>query len=42
VHIPYNSRGDKEVAEELAKLSFLKYGRPKAEVEEEIIGKYQM
>ncbi len=42
VHIPYNSRGDKEVGEELAKLSFLKYGRPKAEVEEEIIGKYQM
>ena len=42
VHIPYNSRGDKEVAEELAKLSFLKYGRLKAEVEEEIIGKYQM
>jgi hypothetical protein len=42
IHVPYNSRGNKEVAEQLAQLSFAKYGRPRAEVEEEIMQKYSL
>jgi hypothetical protein len=40
LHIPFNSRGDKEVAEKLKELSYMKYGRPKEEVEDEIMRKY--
>jgi tRNA isopentenyl-2-thiomethyl-A-37 hydroxylase MiaE len=41
IHVPYNDRGDVEVAEQLKELSFLKYGRKKQDVEEEIMSKYQ-
>jgi hypothetical protein len=42
VHIPYNNRGNPEVAEMLKKMSYEKYGRPKEEVEEEIMSKYNI
>ncbi len=40
LHIPYNSRGNKDVADMLKKLSYEKYGRPRQEVEDEIMNKY--
>ena len=42
IHVPYNSRGNKEVAEQLMQLSSMKYGRDKKEVEEEIMQKYSL
>lgn len=39
--IPFNSRGNKDVVPKLKELSMLKYGRLRAEVEEEILMKYE-
>ncbi len=41
IHVPFPPRGNVEVVEKLKELSYLKYGRPREEVEEEIIGKYK-
>ncbi len=38
---PYPPAGNPEVAEKLKELSYLKYGRPRAEVEAEIMARYQ-
>ncbi len=42
LHIPFNNRGNPEVAEMLKKMSYEKYGRPREEVEEEILSKYNI
>ncbi len=40
-HTPYPPKGNAEVAEKLKELSYLKYGRPREEVEAEIMARYQ-
>jgi hypothetical protein len=40
-HTPFPPRGNKEVAEKIKELSYLKYGRPRAQVEEEIMARYK-
>lgn len=40
-HTPFPPRGNKEAAEKLKELSYLKFGRPREEVETEIMARYQ-
>ena len=40
-HTPFPPAGNPTVAEKLKELSYLKYGRPRAEVEAEIMARYQ-
>jgi hypothetical protein len=40
-HTPFPPKGNPEVGEKLKELSYLKYGRPRAEVEAEIMARYQ-
>lgn len=40
-HTPFPSRGSVEIAEKLKELSYLKYGRPRADVEDEIMARYK-
>ncbi len=40
-HTPFPPRGNAEAAEKIKELSYLKYGRPRAEVEDEIIARYK-
>jgi hypothetical protein len=40
-HTPFPPRGNAEAAEKIKELSYLKYGRPRAEVEEEIMKRYK-
>jgi hypothetical protein len=39
-HTPFPSRGNAEIVDKIKQLSYLKYGRDRAEVEEEIMGRY--
>jgi hypothetical protein len=39
-HTPFPPRGNAEAAEKIKELSYLKYGRPREEVEEEIMKRY--
>ena len=39
-HTPFPSRGHMEIVEKIKELSYLKFGRDRAEVEEEIMGRY--
>ncbi len=39
-HTPFPSRGNMEVVEKIKELSYLKFGRDRAEVEEEIMARY--
>ncbi len=39
-HTPFNSRGNTEIVEKIKQLSYLKYGRDREEVEEEIMARY--
>ncbi len=41
-HTPFPSEGNKEVVDDIKELSYLKFGRPREEVEEEIMFKYKM
>ena len=38
----YNDKGNRDTVEALKEISFNKYGRPKAEVEEEIMRKFSL
>ena len=38
---PFPPKGNAEVGEKLKELSYLKYGRPREEVESEIMARYQ-
>lgn len=38
---PFPPKGNVEAAEKLKELSYLKYGRPREEVEAEIMARYQ-
>ena len=40
-HTPFPSRGSTELAEKVKELSYLKYGRPREEVDGEIMARYQ-
>jgi hypothetical protein len=40
-HTPFPSRGNTETAEKIKELSYLKYGRPRAQVEEEIMARFK-
>ncbi len=40
-HTPFPSRGNTETAEKIKELSYLKYGRPRAIVDEEIMARYK-
>jgi hypothetical protein len=40
-HTPFPPQGNLETAEKLKELSYLKYGRPRAQVEEEIMARYK-
>lgn len=40
-HTPFPPRGNTEAAEKIKELSYLKYGRPRAQVEEEIMERYK-
>jgi hypothetical protein len=40
-HTPFPPRGNADVAEKIKELSYLKYGRPRAQVEEEIMARYK-
>ena len=40
-HTPFPSRGNMEIVEKIKELSYLKFGRDRAEVEEEIMGRYR-
>ncbi len=40
-HTPFPPQGNQEAAEKIKELSYLKYGRPRAEVEEEIMQRYK-
>jgi hypothetical protein len=41
-HTPFPPAGNKEIVEDVKELSYLKFGRPREEVEEEIMMKYKM
>ncbi len=41
-HTPFPPAGNKDVVEDIKELSYLKFGRPREEVEEEIMLKYKM
>lgn len=40
-HTPFPSRGNPDIAEKIKMLSYLKYGRPRPEVEDEILARYK-
>jgi hypothetical protein len=40
-HTPFPPRGNTETAEKIKELSYLKYGRPREQVEEEIMARYK-
>ena len=40
-HTPFPSRGNMEIVDKIKQLSYLKFGRDRAEVEEEIMGRYR-
>ncbi|HTH93170.1 MAG TPA: TraM recognition domain-containing protein [Candidatus Paceibacterota bacterium] len=40
-HTPFPPRGNPDVIEKIKELSYLKYGRPRAEVEQEILARYK-
>ena len=40
-HTPFPSRGSTELAEKVKELSYLKYGRPREDVDGEIMARYQ-
>jgi hypothetical protein len=40
-HTPFPSRGNMEIVEKIKELSYLKFGRDRAEVEEEIMARYR-
>lgn len=42
LRVPFNDRGNSEVARLLKEMSFTKYGRPRDQVEEEIMNKYNV
>jgi len=41
-HWSLTPKGSIEIVEKIKELSYLKYGRPREEVEEEIMGKYSI
>jgi type IV secretory pathway TraG/TraD family ATPase VirD4 len=41
-HTPFPPAGNKEIVEDVKELSYLKFGRPREEVEEEIIARYKL